>query len=178
MRDTRKMRRTEKDSWTLLPPDGEPGDPENSTFSTGQESRARIFQRRDELPTSVMEMLPTHPMIMVASVHRYWIQKCEKATEGATVRERLQLAEMHLVRGLVLAKELFGTIESFDKEEAKSKKLSKNLKAMSLKRVQLKSDKRALQFKMDLVVTKEADMRAKYETELKVAKDCLKRARD
>ncbi|KAL2474464.1 hypothetical protein Adt_35200 [Abeliophyllum distichum] len=81
---------------------------------------------------------------------------------------------MNLVRGFVLAKELFGIVESFDAKEAKSKKLSKNLKAMSLEKAQLESEKRALQ----LVVTKEADMRAKYEIELKAAKECLKQARD
>ncbi|KAL2479923.1 hypothetical protein Adt_32889 [Abeliophyllum distichum] len=85
---------------------------------------------------------------------------------------------MNLLRGFVLAKELFGTIESFDGEEAKSKKLSENLNAMSLKKAQLESEKRTLQFKLDLVVTKEADMRAKYEIELKAAKEYLKQARD
>ncbi|KAL2471457.1 hypothetical protein Adt_39593 [Abeliophyllum distichum] len=74
--------------------------------------------------------------------------------------------------------ELFGTFEGFDTEVAKSKKLSEDLKAMSLEKVQLESEKRALQFKLDLVVTKEADMRAKYEIELKVAKECLKQAQD
>ncbi|KAL2474961.1 hypothetical protein Adt_35697 [Abeliophyllum distichum] len=74
---------------------------------------------------------------------------------------------MNLVRGFVLTKELFGTIESFDAEDAKSKKLSKDLKAMSFEKAQLEFEKRALQFKLDLVVTKEADMRAKYEIELK-----------
>ena len=53
-----------------------------------------------------------------------------------------------------------------------------DLKAMSLKKVQLESDKRALQFKLDLVVTKEADARGKYEIELKAAKESLKQARD
>ncbi|KAL2480302.1 hypothetical protein Adt_33268 [Abeliophyllum distichum] len=49
---------------------------------------------------------------------------------------------------------------------------------MDLEKAQLKSDKRALQFKLDLVVSKEADMKAKYEIELKAAKKCLKQAQD
>ncbi|KAL2506069.1 hypothetical protein Adt_21690 [Abeliophyllum distichum] len=53
---------------------------------------------------------------------------------------------MNLVQGLVLAKELFDTIESFDRqcseEEVKSKKLSEDLKVMSLEKAQLESDKR------------------------------------
>ncbi|KAL2492068.1 hypothetical protein Adt_27696 [Abeliophyllum distichum] len=85
---------------------------------------------------------------------------------------------MNLVRGFVLAKELFDTIESFDGEEAKSKKFSEDLKAMSLEKAQLESEKRALQFKLYLVVTKKTVMRAKYEIELKAAKECLKQARD
>ncbi|KAL2492546.1 hypothetical protein Adt_28174 [Abeliophyllum distichum] len=85
---------------------------------------------------------------------------------------------MNLARGFVLAKELFGTFESFDVEEAKSKKLSKDLKAMGLEKAQLESEKRALQFKLDLVVAKEADMKAKYEIKLKAAKECLKQDRD
>ncbi|KAL2526421.1 hypothetical protein Adt_11475 [Abeliophyllum distichum] len=46
---------------------------------------------------------------------------------------------------------------------------------MGFEKVQLESDKRAIQFKL---VTKEADMKAKYEIELKVAKEYLKQARD
>ncbi|KAL2526423.1 hypothetical protein Adt_11477 [Abeliophyllum distichum] len=74
---------------------------------------------------------------------------------------------MNLVRGFVLVKELFGTFESFDANEAKSKKLSEDLKAMSLEKAQPESKKMALHFKLDLVVTKDADMKAKYEIELK-----------
>ncbi|KAL2454351.1 hypothetical protein Adt_48146 [Abeliophyllum distichum] len=77
-----------------------------------------------------------------------------------------------------MAKELFSTFESFDTEEAKSKKLSEDLKATGIEKAQLESEKRALQFKLDLVVTKEADMRAKYEIELKATKECLKQAQD
>ncbi|KAL2480496.1 hypothetical protein Adt_33462 [Abeliophyllum distichum] len=123
-------------------------------------------------------MFPTHPAVAAASVHMYWTQSWEKATEEATVRERLQMAEVNLARGFVLAKELFSTFESFDAKEAKSKKLCEDLNAMGLEKAQLKSEKRALQFKLDLVVTKEADMKAKYEIELKTAKECLKQARD
>ncbi|KAL2471378.1 hypothetical protein Adt_39514 [Abeliophyllum distichum] len=121
-----------------------------------------------------MDMLPTHPTIIAASVHKYWTQSLEKAAEEAIVCERLQLAEMNLARGFVLAKELFGAFERFDAEEAKSKKLSKDLKAMGLEKVQLESEKRALQFKLDLVVMKKADIKAKYEIELKAAKEFLK----
>ncbi|KAL2513203.1 hypothetical protein Adt_18803 [Abeliophyllum distichum] len=71
---------------------------------------------------------------MAASVHKYWTQSLEKAAEEATVCELLQLDEMNLAREFVLAKELFGAIGSFDAEEAKSKKLSEDLKAMSLKK--------------------------------------------
>ncbi|KAL2491957.1 hypothetical protein Adt_27585 [Abeliophyllum distichum] len=85
---------------------------------------------------------------------------------------------MNLAREFVLAKELFGTMESFHADEAKSKKLFEDLKAMSLEKAQLEFEKRALQFKLDLVVTKEASMKAKYEIELKAAKECLKQARD
>ncbi|KAL2510906.1 hypothetical protein Adt_16506 [Abeliophyllum distichum] len=49
---------------------------------------------------------------------------------------------------------------------------------MDIEKAQLESDKRALQFKLNLVVSKEADMKAKYEIELKAAKECLKQARD
>ncbi|KAL2454377.1 hypothetical protein Adt_48125 [Abeliophyllum distichum] len=89
----------------------------------------------------------------------------------AIVCERLQLAEVNLVRGLVLAKDVFSAFASFDAEDSKSKKLAKDLKVMGLEKVQLESDKRALQFKLDLVVSKEADMKAKYEIELKAAKE-------
>ncbi|KAL2475193.1 hypothetical protein Adt_35929 [Abeliophyllum distichum] len=96
----------------------------------------------------------------------------------ATVCEQLQLAEVNLVRDLVLAKDAFSAFASFDAEDSKSKKLAEDLKVMGLEKVQLESDKRALQFKLDLVVSKEANMKAKYEIELKAAKECLKQARD
>ncbi|KAL2531332.1 hypothetical protein Adt_04683 [Abeliophyllum distichum] len=53
---------------------------------------------------------------------------------------------MNLARGFVQAKELFSAFESFDAEEVKSKKLSEDLKAKGLKKAQLESEKRALQF--------------------------------
>ncbi|KAL2532749.1 Uncharacterized protein Adt_06100 [Abeliophyllum distichum] len=121
-----------------------------------------------------MEMLPAHPSIVVASVHRYWTSSWEKVVEEATVLEELQLAEVNLVRGLVLPKDIFRAFASFDAEDSKSKKLAEDLKVMGLEKAQLESDKRALQFKLDLVVSKEADMKAKYEIELKAAKECLK----
>ncbi|KAL2531145.1 hypothetical protein Adt_04496 [Abeliophyllum distichum] len=125
-----------------------------------------------------MGILLAHPSIVAASVHRYWTSSWEKAAEEATVHERLQLAELNLVRGLVLAKDVFSAFTSFDAEDSKSKKLAEDLKVMGLEKAQLESDKRTLQFKLDLVVSKEADMKAKYEIELKAAKECLKQARD
>ncbi|KAL2499579.1 hypothetical protein Adt_25129 [Abeliophyllum distichum] len=119
-------------------------------------------------------MLPAHPLIVATSVHRYWTPSWEKVAEEATVLERLQLAEVNLVQGLVLAKDIFSAFASYDAEDSKSKKVAKDLKAMGLEKAQLESDKRALQFKLDLVVSKEADIKAKYEIELKAAKECLK----
>ncbi|KAL2505109.1 Uncharacterized protein Adt_20730 [Abeliophyllum distichum] len=88
------------------------------------------------------------------------------------------LAEVNLVRGLVLAKEIFSAFASFDTEDSKSKKLAKDLKVMGLEKAKLESDKSALQFKLDLVLSKETDMKAKYEIELNAAKECLKQVRD
>ncbi|KAL2506010.1 Uncharacterized protein Adt_21631 [Abeliophyllum distichum] len=144
MKDACKAKQTQEGRRSSPPPNGEPEDAGNSASSVGQGSRICISQHCDELPTSVMEMLLAHPAIMAASVHKYWIQRWENATKEATIREWLQLVEMNLVRGFVLAKELFGTIESFDAEEVKSKKHSEDLKAMSLEKAQL-----------DLVVKKE-----------------------
>ncbi|KAL2505795.1 Uncharacterized protein Adt_21416 [Abeliophyllum distichum] len=121
-----------------------------------------------------MEMLPDHPSIVAVSVYKYWTSSWEKVAEEATVLERLQLVEVNLVRGLVLAKDIFSAFASFDAEDSKSKKLAKDLKVRSLEKVQLESDKIALQFKLELVVSKETDMKAKYEIELKAAKECLK----
>ncbi|KAL2474503.1 Plus3 domain-containing protein [Abeliophyllum distichum] len=140
--------------------------------------RIRISERCEELPASVMGMLPAHPSIVAASVHRYWTSRWEKVADEATILERLQLAEVNLVRGLVLAKDIFSAFASFDAEDSKSKKLVEDLKVMGLEKAQLESDKRALKFKLDLVVSKEADMKAKYEIELKAAKECLKQVRD
>ncbi|KAL2462278.1 Uncharacterized protein Adt_45698 [Abeliophyllum distichum] len=86
--------------------------------------------------------------------------------------------EMIPAHPTIVAASVHSTFEIFDTEEAKSKKISEDLKAMGLEKAQLESEKRALQFKLDLVVTKEADMKAKYEIELKVAKECLKQAQD
>ncbi|KAL2462365.1 Plus3 domain-containing protein [Abeliophyllum distichum] len=140
MQDARKARRTEEGYRSFPSLDGEPEGVGNSTSSASQRFCFCISESREELPTSVMEMLPAHPSIVATSVH--------------------------------------SAFESFDAEEAKSKKLAEDLKAMGLEKAQLESDKKALQFKLDLVVTKEADMKAKYEIELKGAKECLKQARD
>ncbi|KAL2542233.1 hypothetical protein Adt_03211 [Abeliophyllum distichum] len=83
---------------------------------------------------------------------------------------------MNLICRLVPTKEVYSTLEGFDrkfaKEEANLKKLSKNLKA------RLESDKRFLQVRLDSLVAKEGDMKTKYEVELKAARECLKDARD
>ncbi|KAL2542655.1 hypothetical protein Adt_03633 [Abeliophyllum distichum] len=76
-------------------------------------------------------------------------QTWEKATEEAFISELLQLAEINLIRGLVMTKEVYSILEGFNgklsKEETKSKKLSKDLKAMSLEKAQMESDKRFFQ---------------------------------
>ncbi|KAL2525641.1 hypothetical protein Adt_10695 [Abeliophyllum distichum] len=169
MRDARKARQTEEGCRSLSPEEAG-----NSASSASQRCHFLISKHHEELPVSVMEMLPNHPAIVVTSIYRYWTQSREKATEDATVHEWLQPAKVNLARGFVLAKELFNTFESFDAEEAKSKKLFEDLKAMGLEKAQLESEKRALQFKLDFVITKEADMKAKYEIELNAAKECLK----
>ncbi|KAL2513094.1 hypothetical protein Adt_18694 [Abeliophyllum distichum] len=65
---------------------------------------------------------------------------------------------MNLICGLVLTNEVYSTLEGFDgkfaKEEANSKKLSKDLKVMSLEKAQLESDKRFLQVRLDSLVAK------------------------
>ncbi|KAL2471337.1 hypothetical protein Adt_39473 [Abeliophyllum distichum] len=81
-----------------------------------------------------MEMLPAHPSIVAASVHRCWTPSWEKVVEKATVLERLQLAEMNLVLGLILPKDIFSSFARFDAEEAKSNKLAEDLKAMGLEK--------------------------------------------
>ncbi|KAL2541588.1 hypothetical protein Adt_02566 [Abeliophyllum distichum] len=142
MRNARKARRTEEGRRSSPSPDGEPEEVGNFTALAGQRNRVRISQRRNKLPTSMMEVLRAHPVIVATSAHRYWTQGWEKTVEEATIREQLQLAEMNLVRGFIRAKELFGTLESFDANEAKSKKLSEDLKAMGLEKAQLEYDKR------------------------------------
>ncbi|KAL2497655.1 hypothetical protein Adt_23205 [Abeliophyllum distichum] len=144
MRDARKARQTEEGRRSSPSLNGGPEEVENSASSVGQRCHFCISECHKELFISVMEMLPVHLVIVATSVHRYWTQSWEKATEEATVRERLQLAEVNLARGFVLAEELFSTFESSDTEEAKSNKLSEDLKAMGLEKAQLKSEKRAL----------------------------------
>ncbi|KAL2471771.1 hypothetical protein Adt_39907 [Abeliophyllum distichum] len=78
----------------------------------------------------------------------------------------------------IVAASVHSAFASFDAEDSKSKKLVEDLNVMGLEKAQLESDKRALQFKLDLIMSKEADMKAKYEIELKAAKECLKQARD
>ncbi|KAL2480271.1 Plus3 domain-containing protein [Abeliophyllum distichum] len=152
IRDARKARRTEEGRRSSPSLDGKPEGASNSATSADQNRRIRISERREELPALVMGMLPAHPLIVAESVHRYWTSSWKK--------------------------DVFSAFASFDAEDSKSKKLAEDLKVMDLEKVQLKSDKRALQLKLDLVVSKEADMKAKYEIELKATKECLKQARD
>ncbi|KAL2506000.1 hypothetical protein Adt_21621 [Abeliophyllum distichum] len=62
---------------------------------------------------------------------------------------------MNLIRGLVLTKEVYSTLEGFDgklgKEKANSKKLSEDLKVMSLEKAQLESKKWRLGIKRELL---------------------------
>ncbi|KAL2532676.1 hypothetical protein Adt_06027 [Abeliophyllum distichum] len=87
-----------------------------------------------------------------------------------------------LVRGLVLNNEVYSTLVGFEgkfnKEEAVSKKLSEDLKMMSTKKAQLDSDNRILRFKLDALVSTKADLKARYEVELKAMKESLKQTRD
>ncbi|KAL2464871.1 hypothetical protein Adt_40722 [Abeliophyllum distichum] len=140
MRDAHKARRTEEGRRSSPSLDTGPEKAENFASSAGQRCHFCVSERHEELSISVMEMLPDHPTIAVASVHRYWTQSWEKTIEEAIVYERLQLAEVNLAQEFILAKELFSTFESFDVEEAKSKKLFEDLKAMGLKKTPLESE--------------------------------------
>ncbi|KAL2461761.1 Plus3 domain-containing protein [Abeliophyllum distichum] len=152
MRDARKARRTEEGRRSSPSLDGEPEGVENPVPSAGQNYRIRISERREELPASVMEMLPTHPSIVAASVHRYWTSSWKKVAEEATIPERLQLAEVNLVRGLVLAKEIFSALASFDAEDSKSKKLAEiELKAAKECLKQARDQKRAAEASQNCV---------------------------
>ncbi|KAL2526054.1 hypothetical protein Adt_11108 [Abeliophyllum distichum] len=131
---------------------------------------------------SILEPLSASPVIITVSVYKYWTWLWVSAAEEASTRDLLRLAEMNLVRGLVLTKEVFGTFEGFDgklaKEEANSKKLSENLKkAMSLEKAQLESEKRFLQVRLDTLANKGDELKAKHEVELAASKECLKDAR-
>ncbi|KAL2504307.1 Uncharacterized protein Adt_19928 [Abeliophyllum distichum] len=165
MRNAHKARRTEEGRRSSPSLDGEPEGAGNPVPSVGQNRRIRISERREELSASVMEMLPAHPWIVAASVHRYWTLSWEKVAEEATILEWLQLAEVNLVRGLVLAKDIFSAFASFDAEDSKSKKLVEDLKAMGLEKVQLESDKRALQFKLNLKRAAEASQKRAEEVQ-------------
>ncbi|KAL2526144.1 hypothetical protein Adt_11198 [Abeliophyllum distichum] len=92
--------------------------------------------------------------------------------------ELLQLAEMSITRGLILNKEVYSTIAGFEgkfnKEEAKSKKLSEDLKVVSTEKVKLNLENGALRFKLDTLVAAKTDLKAKYEIKLKAATKNLK----
>ncbi|KAL2480447.1 hypothetical protein Adt_33413 [Abeliophyllum distichum] len=89
---------------------------------------------------------------------------------------------MNLIHGLGLTKDVYSTLEGFDgkfaKEEANSKKLSKDLKAMSLEKAQLESEKRFIQARLDILVVKKDNLKAKYEVEFTASTECLKDSRD
>ncbi|KAL2526151.1 hypothetical protein Adt_11205 [Abeliophyllum distichum] len=144
MRDARKARRIEEGRRSSPSLDGEPEGASNSASSVGQNSFIRISKRREELPASVMGMLPTN--------RRLW----QRVSIGTGPRAG----------------------KSFDVEDSKLKKLAEDLKVMGLEKAQLEYEKRAIQFKLDFFVSKEADIKAKYEIELKAANECLKQARD
>ncbi|KAL2497614.1 hypothetical protein Adt_23164 [Abeliophyllum distichum] len=63
---------------------------------------------------------------------------------------------------------------SFNAEDSQSKKLAEDLKVMGLEKAQLESDKRALQFKLDLA----RDQRRATETSQKRAEEAQKLAKD
>ncbi|KAL2526627.1 hypothetical protein Adt_11681 [Abeliophyllum distichum] len=116
--------------------------------SAGSNSCVHISHRSGELDPSILELLPASSSIIATSVYKYWTRPWKRAVEEVSSRVLLRLVEMNLVRGLVLTKEVFGTLEGFDgklyKEEANSKKLSEELKAMSLEKAQLEPEKRFL----------------------------------
>ncbi|KAL2541346.1 hypothetical protein Adt_02324 [Abeliophyllum distichum] len=142
----------------------------------------RVAYENSELDPSALELLSASPVIVAASVYKYWIQSWEKAAEEPSISDLLKLAEMNLIRGLVLTKEVYSILEDFDgkfaKEEVNLKKLSEDLETMSLEKAQLESEKRFFQVHLDSLVAKEGDLKAKYKVELKVVRECLKDARD
>ncbi|KAL2527230.1 hypothetical protein Adt_12284 [Abeliophyllum distichum] len=111
-----------------------------------------------------MELLLAPPAIVAVSVYKYWTPMWKKATKKASMNDLLQLAKMTLVWGLVLNNEVCNTLvgfkDKFSKEKDKLKKLSEDLKEISTEKVQLKSDNRALQFKLAMLVAAEADLKA------------------
>ncbi|KAL2461712.1 Uncharacterized protein Adt_45132 [Abeliophyllum distichum] len=105
MHDARKARRTEEGRRSSLSLNGEPEGTGNFAPSAGQIRRIRISERHEELPASMMEMLPAHPSIVAASVHRYWTSSWEKVAEEATILERLQLAKKRAEEAQKLAED-------------------------------------------------------------------------
>ncbi|KAL2526794.1 Uncharacterized protein Adt_11848 [Abeliophyllum distichum] len=136
----KKARRTEEGCRSSPSLDGEPEGVRNPVSSAGQNHSIRISERCEELPASVMEMLPAHPSIVAASVH--------------------------------------SAFASFDAEDSKSKKLVEDLKAMGLEKALLEFDKRVLQFKLDLVVSKETDMKKRADEAQSLAEEAQKLAED
>ncbi|KAL2474803.1 hypothetical protein Adt_35539 [Abeliophyllum distichum] len=135
--------------------DGGDGDTGNSA---GSDSRVCISHHRSELDSSILGSLPTSLTIVAANAYKYRTWPWERAAEEASIKDLLQLAEMNLIRGLVLTKDVFSSLKSFDgklaKEEANSKKLSEELKAMNLEKAQLESENRFLQVRLDILAIK------------------------
>ncbi|KAL2512936.1 hypothetical protein Adt_18536 [Abeliophyllum distichum] len=74
---------------------------------------------------------------------------------------------MIIAQGLILKKDVYNIVARFDgklsKEEAKVKKLSDDLKVVSIEKAQLESDNKIFRFRLDHVVTVEAYLKSKYE---------------
>ncbi|KAL2528475.1 Cold-regulated plasma membrane protein 4-like [Forsythia ovata] len=75
MRDASKTRRVEERRQASPDHTGEVGDAGNLFASSSHEGRIRITHRSLELDPSVLELLPTHLVVMAASVHKYWTRK-------------------------------------------------------------------------------------------------------
>ncbi|KAL2532345.1 hypothetical protein Adt_05696 [Abeliophyllum distichum] len=135
---TRRARQTEKDRSFSSIFKERGTDAGNSSSSSGKLHRVRIYSRYQELDAHLLEMLPTLPAIAAVSVYKYWTLGWEKAVKKTSIDELLQMVEMSIARGLILNEEMYNTIAGFDgklsKEEAKSKKLFKDLKVMSLEK--------------------------------------------
>ncbi|KAL2517603.1 Uncharacterized protein Adt_13850 [Abeliophyllum distichum] len=141
---------------------------------------ARRNRRRRDV-SLYLGPIPASPAIIAASVYKYWTRPWKRTAEEASTRDLLRLTKMNLVHGLVLTKEVFSTLGGFNvklaKEEANSKKLSEELKAMSLEKAQLESKKKFLQVRLDTLANKGNELKAKHEVQLAASNECFKDAR-